>query len=84
MKKFFRSLQARELVEVFKEYLNEERKLIFEEWRNSADVESWAFLKAKLQVLGELEAMIRNEADLSAHYKAELEELEKIKEGGQR
>ena len=71
-------MKAKELLEVFQEYLNEEKKLIFEEWKNTEDMNNWDYLKAKLRVLEELESFIKNEADMSANYRAELEELDEI------
>jgi len=64
---------------VFQEYIQEERKLIFLEWQQK-EVNEWEHLKAKLEVLEELEKMIENEAKNSEFLREEAEKLEEIKE----
>jgi len=64
---------------VFREYLQEEKKLIFLEWQQK-EVNEWEYLKAKLEVLEELEKMIENEAKNSEFLREEAEKLEEIKE----
>ena len=79
LKKYFRSLKAKDLLEVFQEYLQEEKKLIFLEWQQK-EVNEWEYLKAKLEILEELEKMIENEAKNSEFLREEAEKLEEIKE----
>ena len=64
---------------MFKEYLEQERKIIYEEWKLS-DPDSWLRLKMKLEVLNELDQMITNDAKNTAFYRQNLEELDQIEE----
>ncbi len=84
MKKYYRALKAKNLLEVFKEYLQEERRLIFLDWLQKEPSE-WFYLKAKLETLEEIEKFIENEAknvNLIKREIEELEEIEKINEEG--
>lgn len=79
MKKYFRALKAKELLEVFKEYLQEEKQLVFLEWLQKEPSE-WFYLKAKLEILEEIEKIIENEAKNVNFIREEAEELEEAKE----
>ena len=82
LKKYFRSLKAKDLLKAFQEYLEEEKKLIFLEWQQKKSPDEWLYLKAKLEVLQEIEKMLENEAKNVIFFSKEVEELEKIKEEG--
>lgn len=75
MKKYFRALRAKELLEVFSEYLEEAKRNIYKIWQNS-DIEEWPKLKAKLEVLQEIEQTLINDAENVKYYEEELKTLE--------
>jgi len=76
LRKYLRALKARDLLEVLSEYFEEEKKRIYEAWQK-ASLEEWWHLKAKLEVLEELEMAIKNDAENVGYYHEELQKLEK-------
>ena len=59
---------------MFREYLKEAKNLLFEAWRD-AEVENWWQIKAKLDVLEELEKLIANDAGIVPDLEETLDEL---------
>lgn len=60
---------------MFNEYLEETKKHIYEIWQN-AGIDEWPKLKAKLEVLQEIEQMLINDAENIKYYEEELKTLE--------
>jgi len=67
------------LVDVFREYVVEMQKLLFEDWKNSS-VENWDKIRAELTILDKFLQKLENDAKNSYIYREDMQNLDNLNE----
>lgn len=67
------------MVDVFREYVVEMQKLLFEDWKNSS-VENWDKIRAELTILDKFLQKLENDAKNSYIYREDMQNLDNLNE----
>ncbi len=67
------------MVDVFREYVVEMQKLLFEDWKGSG-VENWEKIRAELTILDKFLQKLENDAKNSYIYREDMQNLDNLNE----
>jgi len=67
------------LVDVFREYVVEMQKLLFEDWKGSG-IENWEKIRAELTILDKFLQKLENDAKNSYIYREDMQNLDNLNE----
>lgn len=67
------------MVDVFREYVVEMQKLLFEDWKGSG-IENWEKIRAELTILDKFLQKLENDAKNSYIYREDMQNLDNLNE----